>query len=258
MEPMIYDNHVVREHSLYARCPSTLNEISNRDYPGTDYFNPDIIGLDMDDYERRTCHGHANNTVDAVIGICTCQNKKKSSPRLLLVELRMGYEKANNLSKSEMERKILHTKELLSAEKTINRESVFIFDERVAAQARHWFAQRSAEGGGELRHIVVYSVKDFNRAVLSYDDMPYTPINSPEHIQKSLKELADQEQWPSFFEKVCFWFKKAEQYRYTMPFEYKSIKEAVSQVWSTFRANSKLKEDDELYAQIIEEDFFKK
>ena len=55
MEPMIYDNHVVREHSLYARCPSTLNEISNRDYPGTDYFNPDIIGLDMDDYERRTC-----------------------------------------------------------------------------------------------------------------------------------------------------------------------------------------------------------
>ena len=93
---MIYDNHVVREHSLYARCPSTLNEISNRDYPGTDYFNPDIIGLDMDDYERRTCYGHANNTVDAVIGICTCQNKKKSSPRLLLVELRMGYEKANN------------------------------------------------------------------------------------------------------------------------------------------------------------------
>ena len=60
------------------------------------------------------------------------------------------------------------------------------------------------------------------------------------------------------FEKVCFWFKKAEQYRYTMPFEYKSIKEAVSQVWSTFRANSKLEEDDELYAQIIEEDFFKK
>ena len=36
-----------------------------------------------------------------------------------------------------------------------------------------------------------------------------------------------------------------------MPFEYKSIKEAVSQVWSTFRANSKLEEDDELYAQII-------
>ena len=158
---MIYDNHVVREHSLYARCPSTLNEISNRDYPGTDYFNPDIIGLDMDDYERRTCYGHANNTVDAVIGICTCQNKKKSSPRLLLVELRMGYEKANNLSKSEMERKILHTKELLSAEKTINRESVFIFDERVAAQARHWFAQRSAEGGGELRHIVAIHPHQF-------------------------------------------------------------------------------------------------
>ncbi len=107
-----------------------------------------------------------------------------------------------------MERKILHTKELLSAEKTINRESVFIFDERVAAQARHWFAQRSAEGGGELRHIVVYSVKDFNRAVLSYDDMPYTPHQFPEHIQKSLKELADQEQWPSFLRKFVFGSRK--------------------------------------------------
>lgn len=63
----MYLNETVREHSLYRLCPALLNGVSNRDYPGSDYFDTRIECLDMDSYEKKVMHkAQADNTVDAV------------------------------------------------------------------------------------------------------------------------------------------------------------------------------------------------
>ena len=104
MENWIYNNSVVEKHSLYPLCNSTLNEVSNRDYPNTNYFNPNIKCLDMDTYEKNILRkSYANHTADAVIGISTYENNQELNPRLLLIELRIGYESTSNLSKTEIE-----------------------------------------------------------------------------------------------------------------------------------------------------------
>ena len=106
MENWIYNNSVVEKHSLYPLCNSTLNEVSNRDYPNTNYFNPNIKCLDMDTYEKNILRkSYANHTADAVIGISTYENNQELNPRLLLIELRIGYESTSNLSKTEIEGK---------------------------------------------------------------------------------------------------------------------------------------------------------
>lgn len=56
MELLVYNNDTVAAHSLYKKCGSTLNEVSNRDYPGKDYFNKEILCLDMDTYEKNVLH----------------------------------------------------------------------------------------------------------------------------------------------------------------------------------------------------------
>lgn len=127
----MYLNETVREHSLYRLCPALLNGVSNRDYPGSDYFDTRIGCLDMDSYEKKVMHkAQADNTVDAVIGVGTYHNNRAVDARLLLVEFRMGYESTGNLSKTEMERKVVYTKSLLGGEKTVSRQSLLFLVRR--------------------------------------------------------------------------------------------------------------------------------
>lgn len=131
MEQLVYNNEVVAAHSFYPLCHSFLNTVSNKDYPGHDYFNPEIECLDMDFYEKNVLHkAQADHTVDAVIGVQTYENNQGTNARLLLVELRMGYESAKRLSKEEIEGKSTHTKALLSGEKAIHRISFFVLQRK--------------------------------------------------------------------------------------------------------------------------------
>lgn len=64
MEPIVYDNDILRKHSLYPHCCNTLQNVSNRDYPNRYSFNPQIECLDIDPYEKKIHSGHPNNTKD--------------------------------------------------------------------------------------------------------------------------------------------------------------------------------------------------
>lgn len=148
MEPLIYSNETVRAHSLYPACRSWLNVVSDRDYPGKNYFDIRIECLDMDLYEKDIQHkAQADHTVDTVIGIQTYKDNRATSGRLLLVEFRMGYESTNNLSKTEMERKAIYTKALLGGEIMINQQSIFIFNDAFAPLAKNWFNRQQKTGG---------------------------------------------------------------------------------------------------------------
>ena len=255
MEPLVYNNDVLSKHSLYAHCASTLNVISERDYPGNNYFDSRIECLDVDTYETSICHGNADCTTDAVIGISTCVNKTMSEHRLLLVELRMRYKSGNNLSKSELEGKVSHTKGLLDGELPIDSNSIFVFTESVAPQARHKIESWKREGG-LATGFKVYSVKEFCNNVKSIDDMPYTPIYTLDEVCEELDSFVRTNQWEQMFGKLDFWLRKIENLRYSNTFEFESLQHTIKCWWREFRAKYPImsNEDDELNALVMEDD----
>lgn len=256
MAEWIYNNTVVEEHSFYPLCSSTLNNVSNRDYPNSDYFNPCIECLDMDTYESNILRkGQADRTVDAVIGISTYENNRALNSRLLLIELRIGYDNVSNLSKTGMEAKITYTKSLLGGEKTIERESLFVFNDKVAPQAERWF-DRQSRTGGDIRDCRVCSVSDFSTIIKSNSDFPYKPIHKAEDITNSVQQYETKAEWIKFIKQIEFWCRKAERYYYKNPSEFEYIVHVIKTVWDRFLQQKYTLSDDEiLECEILEEDF---
>lgn len=254
MEPTIYSNKTTRRHPIWKISPALFDDISNRDRKGSCYFSRDIVALDMDTYEKMR-GGNADRTVDAVIGIETCINKKCMSPRLMMIELRTNYNSPNNLSKSELEGKVTHSSQLLGAELPVERHKILLFRDEVAAQARSWVASKTEEGG-EIRNMIVWSVKNFNDSVKSYDEMPYTPINSEQFIIAELDSYLEACSWKRYFDKIHFWINYAIQIRYSNSFEYNHVCVTILKYWDDFRKNTqgKLNEDQELESMVIDED----
>lgn len=258
MAEWIYNNTVVERHSLFPACGSTLNEVSNRDYPNSNYFNPDIECLDMDTYEKKVLRkSHADRTVDAVMGISTYENNRDLNPRFLLIELRIGYESASNLSKTEMEGKVSYTKSLLGGEKTIEKGSLFIFSQSVASQAERWF-DRQSRTGGEIKNCKACSVSDFSTIIKSKSDFPYEPIHKAEDIKNNVQLYEAKAEWKNFIKQVEYWCREAEKYRYTNPSEFAHIVQVIKSIWNEFRQQAYTLNDDEtlvLECEILEEDF---
>ena len=256
MAEWIYNNAVVKEHPFYSSCNSTLNKVSNRDYPDSNYFNPDIVCLDMDTYESCVLRkSQADRTVDAVIGISTYENNRESDPRLLLIELRIGYENVSNLSRTEMTGKVTYTKSLLGGEKTIAKESLFIFNNKIAPQAERWF-DRQSRTGGELKHCRVCSVTDFSTIIHSISDFPYEPIHKAEAIKNSVRKYEESEEWTGFIKQVKYWCTEAEKYRHKNPSESRHITTVVKEIWKAFKQEEHNFDDDTTWKiEFIEDDF---
>ena len=231
-----------------------MNEVSKRDYPNKNYFDAAIECLDLDTYEIQVCHGHPDCTVDAVIGIKDCGNKRLANPRLLLVELRMCYASARSLSLTKLSKKVSHSRQLLGASLPIHPESVFVFTDAVAPEARHKIAARSHEGGG-LQSFIVYSVQEFNQNVKSPDQLPYVPVYKKDAIVKELKLYVKRSDWRGFIVKIQFWKTQLERLRYRDSYEYNHLREVIMSIWVEFRAKKHpLSDDEELDAEILEED----
>lgn len=256
MEEWIYNNKIVQEHSLFRFCGSTLNNVSDKDYQGKYKFNPDIECLDIDDYEKNVQRKQQSfHTGDAVIGISTYENNRSKDPRLMVVELRMGYVSISNLSKKDMEAKVTYTKSLLGGEKYISRESIFIFNNGFISQAKSWF-DRNSRTGGELRNCIPVSVSEFSVKVKSESDFPYTPIHKEEDIMMNILQCEEKADWANVFRNVRYWCTKAEDYRYKNSSEFGHITTVLKEFWNDFkRKNYNFNDEEELTLLIIEEDF---
>lgn len=255
MDPIVYDNNYLQSHPLSRQYGSTLNTVSERDYPGRNYFDNAIACLDMDLYEREHAIGNEDCTVDAVIGISNYANNRTINPRLLRIELRMDYTNIQNLSKTQFERKVTHTRDLLGNEITVNQNSVFIFNERVAPQARHWLSAHQQEGG-EIRHCIVCSTDDFNENVKSPESMPYEPLHPKDSILVPLNNFVENGDFHQLFKNLDYWLQQSEKMMYSNRFEHEHIKGIIKEFWTKFRTNHPCleNEDDELDAQIMDED----
>lgn len=256
MEERTYNNAIVEKHSFHAISGSTLNEVSNRDYPNSDYFNPDIECLDMDTYESKVLRkSQADRTVDAVIGISTHANNRSLNPRLFLIELRIGYENVSNLSKTEMEGKVSHTRALLGGEIPIKKENLFIFSRKIAAQAERWF-DRQSRTGGVIKDCKVCSVDDFSSIIKSSADFPYEPIHQAEEIRNDVQPYAEKAEWMKFCRQVKHWCGEAVKFRYKNPSESVHIITVAKEIWKAFRQEKHdFNEEVNWEIEFMEEDF---
>ncbi len=256
MERVAYNNRIVEEHSLFSDCNSTLNAVSNRDYPNTNYFDIEIACLDMDTYEKQVLRRSvADNTMDAVIGISHIERGRLYNSQLMLVELRMDYRNTNNLSPSIMADKLSHTRELLGGEKPISQDSLFIFGNSVAERAKSVF-HRYRRGGGELKHSYAYSVSEFSSLVVAETEVEWIPIHSAENIINSIRQYVDGGEWILFFEQIVYWLDLANDYnnKYKKD-EYEHILKVVKNVWISTKETHPLygNEDSKEYAQFLED-----
>lgn len=255
MEPVIYDNDFLHKHSLWPKCGCGLNDdISNRDYPGTNYFDRRIDALDVDLYEAKLRRGQSDKTADAVIGIESCNNKTRSNPRLLVIELRLDFKSSNGISVTSVIDKIDNTKQILGGELPINNESILVYSDNVAPAARSYF-DRYKRTYSDVRKIVVYSVSQFNTNVKSYEEMPYDPINKYEVVSGEFRKLIEAHDWLGLLNQVNYWLSYAIKIKYANTFEYENISSIIVEEWKDIRSKYSFDNDDiEILAEIVDED----
>ena len=109
---------------------------------------PDAI--DLDAYEKGLKKGIHNPTVDAVIGVSS-----EKSAELALIELRLNYKNADNLSLKKLEGKVSCSKSILSGCGKLHPIVYFLFNERVQPTARYRFARAKWEGKKHFKAITI-------------------------------------------------------------------------------------------------------
>lgn len=255
MEQIIFNNYVIRRHQLYNRCHELIQNVSDRDYPNKYSFNLEIECLDIDAYVKGTHPEQSRSSVDAVIGICSCRNDRTQiNERLLLLEFRMDYKNINNLSSTELIRKIEGTIDILGYDIKINDEYYFLFDNGVINQVKSWFNRKKCEKPN-FKYYIAWSVDDFNNNVLSIDDIPYKPIHNEEIISNDIIKYAEMKDWKEYIKIISYWFSVASQYKYKNKHEFNNIKEILLKYWRKYDIDdTKLNENDKLDLQILRED----
>lgn len=258
MEAVAFENAIIKAHPFYRQCGATLETVSKKDYPNNDYFDTSILCLDMDAYEIATRRGQQKETVDAVIGVKDYRQNRFTNQRLLLVELRMNYNNVNNLSKSKLEDKVRHTRELLGAGTPIETYSWFVFKNSKIEQAKRWFEDQS-RAGGDIKHFIPLSTDMFNDSVKREQDFPYKPITDLDILRSDLQKYANLQDLHEFDKRKSWWHKKANEYKYQKnnSNEYRCIVAVIKDVWSELRPTllqHTLSEEESLYMEIIDEE----
>ena len=256
MEPLAFDNGTIINHKLYIHCGKTLDAVSKKDYPNEDFFDKSIQCLDMDALETQKCKGNKEHTVDAVIGIKSFSENRFHSHRLLLIELRIDYKSEKRLSKTDLEKKVSHTKELLGNDTAINDISFFIFRPNIINRITNWFNNKSREGG-MLKLCKPISTEQFGALIKSENNFPYVPVTNLNLMEKELQSFLLNKEYYFFIKQAEFWLKKAISYhRQYNNKEYALIMEIVIRLWKNFRSSSPILSDEEkLDTEILEEDY---
>lgn len=230
MVQIVCQNDVVTSHPFAYYCQSTLEQIAERDYCRAGWFDERTSCLSLDEYETAMRTGSNNCTMDAAIGIGNYENNRVTTLRLMLVELRMGYENTENLSVSSLDGKINHSRNLLSG-CSIDSNNYFIFMENVSAQAKNW-AERKRNEGGVRNSWVMLSVDEFNLLIHFVEDMPYVPKTDLSQLRDGLEYLVAGKKWHDLCEQSDYWRKKALDYKYRYEIaEFESICVVLLDVW---------------------------
>lgn len=220
----IKNDAIIHRHPWSKKYKVMLADISKRDYPRKDYFHKDILCLDIDTYETDSS-GNNDKTVDAVMGVCNynCNSRQKTNERLRMIELRMGYDSANNLKATELLEKVQHTSRLLLGSR-LDAKVCFLFKENVASVARNIFGRWKYEHAA-IQHWEATSPKRFEAGIKTERDFPYTPLHNMAELKNSFASVTSCEKLCSL---IDHWEKEMQnEYNSYHIEEVTTLKEAV-------------------------------
>ena len=256
-EVWVYNNGVIGIHPLAAYCKSTLRDVSEKDYPGSNYFNPDIECLDLDAYVKSKHLARTPKTMDAAMGISNIIQNRTVSPRILLVEFRMDYESNRQLSASELKEKNRESRAVVTEPNTtLYPNPVFLFTEKCIEEVRSWHS-RQIRVDGTLSEWMFMSVSEFEDMVKDVTSIPVTYIHDVDKIRMDVKSVYKNQGMEAFVEQILFWADKVRRYEWKYNIEESNhLKEALKDIWcETIIENFLPQSDDDRYwIEIIEEE----
>ena len=122
-------------HSIsikYPNCIEKISEVITKEGGKTNSFkNEKIINIDKVEITKAQSE---NRDLSKTVDIAFCIKKTKNI-NIVLVEFRFNYLNVNNLSKSDLDKKINYSKQLLSSDVQIHDVFYFVFSPQIKNQA---------------------------------------------------------------------------------------------------------------------------
>lgn len=190
MEGVFLCSEYLKSHPLYNTYGSDLATLAERDYPGQGIFRGcDIPAIDLDAFEISTETSN-DCTSDGAIGIADCHANQLKNQRLLLTELRLGYENQRNLHFSNLQRKYRHSRDIMhnyDPDARIDPEFALIFTESLAPRARRWIRDWGLEAGKkDAKNWKAYNPESFCNHINYGKSLPLTPTEGTISFLESL------------------------------------------------------------------------
>ena len=160
-EQMTWTNELIERLPRFSPYLVNFNALVKHEGGPANAFPDAMRCIDLDAYEKGLKKGIHNPTVDAVIGVSS-----EKSAELALIELRLNYKNADNLSPTKLEEKVSCSKDILSGCGKLHPIVYFVFNHRVQSQARNWFAR--AKWGGK-KHFKAITIPELNQLISRAD-----------------------------------------------------------------------------------------
>lgn len=243
MKKKVYDNQVLKQHPLYSysECRSTLNEISEKDYPGCNYFPENIDAIDVDNYEHKVLRPiEEEPTVDAAIGIADYNGDKISSERIQIIELKIDVNNTGSIVYANYNKKVNHSTRILTGAITIDDVVYFVFNNGFVAQARRRFSSFK-EQYNDAKKWKAVSLLEFNEEIKFKEDITIDrePVFDMKSVIKECQKAIDKDNEGYLIDTFDDW--KTKYYRYSSKndiVEAKNIESGLITIWQNMMASS--------------------
>ena len=160
-EQMTWTNELIERLPQFSPYLVNFNALVKHEGGPANAFPDAMRCIDLDAYEKGLKKGCHHPTVDAVIGVSAGR-----SAELVMVELRLNYVKADNLSPTKLEEKVSCSKDILSGCGKLHPIVYFVFNHRVQSQARSWCARLKWGGKNNFKPI---TIPELNQLISSAD-----------------------------------------------------------------------------------------
>ncbi len=253
---LVNNNDILKKHPLYTVYHKSLHDISLKDYLHDNYFRSDIDAIDIDKYEEDCSHGNQDKTMDALIGIADYSHNASVNARLLLVELRMGYDSISTLRHSKLRGKVKHTRAIVRSTLRVDEDNVFVFREDIVEQAKKWMFNIANEYSDACSWIAV-SPSELENLLPPVFSIEYQPITNMGQVVTEINQKIIEKDFDSLISIIGYWHTEAEEYkrRYQLK-EEMHIKSNLSKAWKNVnKVIGDLDSTQKAYKDLIEEEY---
>ncbi len=192
----VYHESYVVDSPIPQKYKHDFASVINKDYPGKHYgFTQrilDTLCIDMDSIETDN-KGDNNNTMDMVTGIAQFDDSRRvfSMDRFLPVELKLGCKSFDEIKKSDLLKKVNHTRDLLNSfSVSVDSHNVFLFTKDVAPSAKNIKSRWEKEpNGSTIKTWEMKSPEEYNTYIQFENDFPYKSLTDIDGLKDKINNL---------------------------------------------------------------------